>query len=784
MKKGLSDVITAVLVIIIAIAAILLVWTFVKPVIKQSGERIETAQAAQNALAIQRQSVTIGDDTYPLMTLIVQRNAGQGNITGFSIVLEDAAGMSATFNYPNITLREYETVRIPVYYGNTSLHNITRVSVIPLVQTRSGSQVSASTASDTYSVSGSEPTTIAFAAASTNNSNSTNSTSHTICSNSQCISVSGLGANQCMTNIDCSQTSHAECLQNQCVSVQGAGANFCTLGSACTTNTTIPSPDNNWCGNTDINHDGSVTISDFIDVSAHFNEVNCTSPTWCANTDINRDGTTSISDFIDVSANFNRIDCTGIIDCTDTDRGRNYTTRGDTTFLGQVATDFCYNYDGPNVGECSGNSTGCVLVEHSCKATWDETYGHGFKEKYTCANGCSNGACIITGGSPLCFDPDRGLNYIDASIIVSQLGNQWADQCSIQNASGTTSVQACSGSNCYLSEFLCSSNYADPSIQQIKSTFDGLFYAITQCPNGCSNGACGISNNSFQLMNFGSAGERESSSRDINQSYGFSQFGYPQSRMLLGPIGPLKYDGANKPYYEFLRNASLDPVQVSVGGPTNQSVLVRLVRDYHGEILNFQFAIRKSDLNMSLESDLDGHAIIIKEGEKIHKNDLVMIPDYPYVVKVTTIRNQTTGYSSDGVSFADIGTGTTTYDTTLIAEGKGVVMFGSRPYNVTYNGTPSDDSNFITLDYPQTSGSDKMLSPRIKLSDGGSVAIGTLSSLGAAYNLSLAGSNPALLYFEKNDKNIILVQIRAGDPIPIFVGYSKVPTITFFGHIY
>ncbi|MBX4211966.1 right-handed parallel beta-helix repeat-containing protein [Candidatus Pacearchaeota archaeon] len=67
---------------------------------------------------------------------------------------------------------------------------------------------------------------------------------------------------------------------------------------------------NNWCNNTDINHDGSVTISDFMDVSSHFNEVGCTASTgWCSNTDINHDGTVSISDFIDVSSAIGKTTC-------------------------------------------------------------------------------------------------------------------------------------------------------------------------------------------------------------------------------------------------------------------------------------------------------------------------------------------------------------------------------------------------------------------------------------------------------------------------------------------
>jgi hypothetical protein len=51
----------------------------------------------------------------------------------------------------------------------------------------------------------------------------------------------------------------------------------------------------------DLNLDGAVTISDFIDLAAHFNSINAT---WQEG-DLNRDRAVTISDFIDLAANFN-----------------------------------------------------------------------------------------------------------------------------------------------------------------------------------------------------------------------------------------------------------------------------------------------------------------------------------------------------------------------------------------------------------------------------------------------------------------------------------------------
>ncbi len=51
----------------------------------------------------------------------------------------------------------------------------------------------------------------------------------------------------------------------------------------------------------DLNLDGTVSISDFIDLSAHFNTVG--GATWQIG-DVNYDGSVTIADFIDLASNF------------------------------------------------------------------------------------------------------------------------------------------------------------------------------------------------------------------------------------------------------------------------------------------------------------------------------------------------------------------------------------------------------------------------------------------------------------------------------------------------
>lgn len=57
---------------------------------------------------------------------------------------------------------------------------------------------------------------------------------HTECNNYQCVTVSGIGNNQCQTNANCAAT-HNECASSQCVVVDGLGVNQCQNNSECIT---------------------------------------------------------------------------------------------------------------------------------------------------------------------------------------------------------------------------------------------------------------------------------------------------------------------------------------------------------------------------------------------------------------------------------------------------------------------------------------------------------------------------------------------------------------------
>ena len=89
-------------------------------------------------------------------------------------------------------------------------------------------------------------------------------------------------------------------------------------------------------------------------------------------------------------------------------------------------------------------------------------------------------------------------------------------------------------------------------------------------------------------------------------------------------------------------------------------------------------------------------------------------------MRVSQVSNSTTaGTSGDKVQFVDVFSGDT-IDATITSDGVGTVSFGGKVYDVKYNGTSSDSPNWVTLNYPDSTGT------------GAAVAFPTIQTKGGA----------------------------------------------------
>jgi len=86
-KKALSPVVTTVLIIIIAIAAVLILWSVLKPSIKDTAGALESGCIN---LDLEVTSCTAGDTG----NVNIIRNAGQGEVASLKIVINEGASVA------------------------------------------------------------------------------------------------------------------------------------------------------------------------------------------------------------------------------------------------------------------------------------------------------------------------------------------------------------------------------------------------------------------------------------------------------------------------------------------------------------------------------------------------------------------------------------------------------------------------------------------------------------------------------------------------------------------
>ena len=215
-KKGVSAVITSVLIILIVLAAVVLIWAMVNKVLSDSGERIQSG-LADARFSIVSGSVCFNSSISSFLALQIKRNGG-GDVVGYYVTIEDTNGESFVKFY-NESVRELETKS--VFFDYPDKEEISVIRVVPAIKTKSG-KVTISTNEYAYQARGiiedceEENTKFAY------------------------VFKSGHGFT----------SYHYECISNSCAQVSGNGENSggCTSENVGATCGIAPSPD---CVDTD-----------------------------------------------------------------------------------------------------------------------------------------------------------------------------------------------------------------------------------------------------------------------------------------------------------------------------------------------------------------------------------------------------------------------------------------------------------------------------------------------------------------------------------------------------
>lgn len=135
-KRGLSDIIVTVLIILLAIAATVLIWGFIKNNLQNAGSQIETS-LSKTTLSIPEKSVVTNRSTTTL-SFVVKKDTGSETLSGILVVLKDKNQKTASIRY-NSSLKELETMSVSqINYSSYGLSDIIEITVAPLMISSSG----------------------------------------------------------------------------------------------------------------------------------------------------------------------------------------------------------------------------------------------------------------------------------------------------------------------------------------------------------------------------------------------------------------------------------------------------------------------------------------------------------------------------------------------------------------------------------------------------------------------------------------------------------------------
>ncbi len=291
-KKGLSDIVTNVLIILLVLVAIGIVWAFVRP----SLDSISGVEGASNlysvVLSIDAQSVVV-NSAQSTVTLKVGRNENSASLAGIEVILADASGAQRAIRN-RTAIGPLESRTIVVSYAGTGLGVPTSVSVAPVIGLNGEERVGSVTDMRQISAQAPGPGQICTP-------NSQQSCTFVGPSNSypgtQTCNAGGTAWNACATTLSCgdSQISGTEtCEANVCkYGTSGQYLGDFTNGGSCSTSCRSTPVNSCWCY-ADLTNDG---VLDSADEAAMTNAVGGGgSPANGADVDCNQDGGADGSD--------------------------------------------------------------------------------------------------------------------------------------------------------------------------------------------------------------------------------------------------------------------------------------------------------------------------------------------------------------------------------------------------------------------------------------------------------------------------------------------------------
>ncbi|HVY01149.1 MAG TPA: LamG domain-containing protein [Candidatus Nanoarchaeia archaeon] len=127
-KRGLSDVVVAILIILVVMAAVAIIWKYVLPLVQKAS--VLDSQAYTTKLSVRADSVAYDPNT-DSVSLNVARDAGEGDLVGFMVGLTDQEGNVKTFRQ-NFSLGEYEARKVQLNFTDPLIYDVYFITITPI----------------------------------------------------------------------------------------------------------------------------------------------------------------------------------------------------------------------------------------------------------------------------------------------------------------------------------------------------------------------------------------------------------------------------------------------------------------------------------------------------------------------------------------------------------------------------------------------------------------------------------------------------------------------------
>jgi len=164
-KKGLSNVVATILIVLLTLVATAIIWSFIKVTITENIEDVTGNEGAIGKaelftirFSIIPKTVKVTEDLN--ITFRLERKAGGGDVKVFPMIaIQDSSGNFAPIEkYSNTTIKELESITVDIKNNEFSLPtNPTKILVYPATLNRKGEIIIASFPSSTYDLTSPTP---------------------------------------------------------------------------------------------------------------------------------------------------------------------------------------------------------------------------------------------------------------------------------------------------------------------------------------------------------------------------------------------------------------------------------------------------------------------------------------------------------------------------------------------------------------------------------------------------------------------------------------------------